>query len=124
MKRRLGGPQSRSERFGVENNFLPLPGFEPRIQSKEYSIKLYYSVLYRTLSGYGLSIDVESTPTGEAEDTLNSCHFAPRIRTSENIEVQVNTTVLLLTATLVFIKHGPVSARIQFHSTAIDTHSN
>jgi len=29
--RRLGGPHSRSERFGEEKNLLPLPGLERRI---------------------------------------------------------------------------------------------
>ena len=28
---RLGGPQSRSERFGEDKNLVSLPGFEPRI---------------------------------------------------------------------------------------------
>jgi hypothetical protein len=28
--RRLGGPQSPSERFGEEENTFPVPGFEPR----------------------------------------------------------------------------------------------
>jgi len=29
--RRLGGPQSQSERFGVEKNLLPLPGVKVRL---------------------------------------------------------------------------------------------
>jgi hypothetical protein len=31
LTRRLGGPQSLSERFGEETNLLPLPGFDPLI---------------------------------------------------------------------------------------------
>jgi len=31
LKRGLGGPQSRSGRFGEEENLSPLPEFEPRI---------------------------------------------------------------------------------------------
>jgi hypothetical protein len=31
LHRRLGGPQSRSGRCGVEKNLLPLPGIDPRL---------------------------------------------------------------------------------------------
>ena len=39
LNRRLGGPHSRSERFGEEENILPLPGLERRIvQPAAYSL--------------------------------------------------------------------------------------
>jgi hypothetical protein len=46
LDRRLGGPQSRSGRCGLEKNLLPLPGIEPQISSRLASIPSLYRFNY------------------------------------------------------------------------------
>jgi hypothetical protein len=46
MGRRLGGPQSMSERYGIEKNLFPLPGIEPR-PSNQVNINIFLLVTKR-----------------------------------------------------------------------------
>jgi hypothetical protein len=50
VDRRLGGPQSRSRRCGIEKNLFPLPEIEPRLSSPSLYRGRYFKIDFDNLS--------------------------------------------------------------------------